>query len=251
MRLYTTKDKKQIITEEIEINICNDYKKLIIKKILRLKYNIGWRVLEKILSKYKIESNKPKAYLTGRKKKSMYDYWIIRYGKEEADSKMSEYGKKRSAIHSGRNNPMYGKPSPNGSGNGYKGHYKNHYFRSLRELSYIIYLDKNNIKWESAEQKKFNIKYNNYDGTDRTYRPDFFLVETNTLVEIKPIRLQNSPLILLKTKAATDFATKNNLTYKIMDFEINSDFIKTELDKGLVIFKRDYKERFLSSIQNS
>jgi hypothetical protein len=33
---------------------------------------------------------------------------------------------------------MYGKPSPQGSGNGWSGWYKGKYFRSIMELSFIV-----------------------------------------------------------------------------------------------------------------
>ena len=230
---------------EIENQICQDYKNLITKKQIQAKYKIGWRVLNNILNRNNIKTNGQELYLTGRKKLSMYDYWVIKHGKEQADVKMKEYGKKRSKLHSGKNNPMYGKPVPKGCGQGWKGYYKDFYFRSLRELSYLIYLDENNIKWESAESKKFTIKYRNYDGTHRTYRPDF-LINDRILIEIKPKRLQKSPLILLKTAAAIEFCENKNLEYQIIDFPINKYKIQNELNKGNIKFSKNYKQKFLN-----
>lgn len=46
--------------------------------------------------------------------KSIYDVWLSKYGKEEADRRHKELCKKRSqnAKGKGKNNPMYNKPSP-------------------------------------------------------------------------------------------------------------------------------------------
>jgi len=130
--------------------------------------------------------------------------------------KSSLIKKKLSIKSSGENNPMYGKLSPNGSGNGWSGWYKGWFFRSLRELSYMIYvIERFSLKWKNAEQI-IKIKYINYDGSKRTYRPDF-LIEDKYLVEIKPKSLQSSPLIILKSNAARIFCKDNNLIFKIRE----------------------------------
>jgi hypothetical protein len=113
------------------------------------------------------------------------------------DNKAEEIKKKISKASSGKNNGMYGKPTPRGSGNGWSGWYKNRYFRSLLELSYMFYLDKNNIKFESAECEKFRIKYE-IDNVERTYVPDFYLIDFDKIIEIKPQKLINSKLNKIK-----------------------------------------------------
>jgi len=151
-------------------------------------------------------------------KNRKYKSWEEQYGKELSDKKKKEYSKK----FKGKNNPMYGKISPKGSGKGVSGWYNGWFFRSLLELSFMInYIEKNNICWESAEKNKFKIKYIDYKNSERTYIPDFILND-NLLVEIKPKRLVNTPLIKLKTRAAKLFCKKNNMKYKIFtenDFE--------------------------------
>lgn len=156
--------------------------------------------------------------------RTFYDIWVEKYGKEYADKKLIEYKKKQSINFSGKNNPMYGKPSPMGSGNGWGGWYKGWYFRSLRELSYMIQvIEKNNYKWSSAEKKKFCIKYKDYNGSSKTYRPDFF-VNDNLLIEIKPKELMNTPNNILKKNAAIKFCKKNGYEYRVVDIKI----LKTE-----------------------
>jgi len=72
----------------------------------------------------------------------------------------------------GKNNGMFGKIT-----HAKAGEYKNIKMRSTWETKYAKYLDKNNIKWQ-YEPKAFDL------GTT-TYRPDFYLLETNEYIEIK------------------------------------------------------------------
>lgn len=175
--------------------------------------------------------------------KKVYDCWLEKYGKEIADSKLIEFKQKISKNSSGKNNPMYGKSSPSGSGVGWKGWYDGLFFRSLRELSYLIYLKQNNIQFISAENKKFLIEYVNYDGRQRTYKPDF-LINNNTLVEIKPKRLHNTPLCQLKKIAAEKFCIKNNYKYLLIDIEINfEEILKLHYNKQIKWIK-DYGKKF-------
>ena len=64
-------------------------------------------------------------------KKSVYYWWEKKYGKEAADTKLLNFKKILSNKMSGEKNPMYGKPSPPGAGNGWSGWYKGWYFRSI------------------------------------------------------------------------------------------------------------------------
>jgi hypothetical protein len=79
----------------------------------------------------------------------------------------------RKNINKGRNNPMFGKPSPHGKRIKY-GHTK---FRSTWEYKYAKYLRKNHIHWR-YEFKTFDL--GNY-----TYTPDFYLIDENRYIEIK------------------------------------------------------------------
>ena len=176
--------------------------------------------------------------------KSIYDVWLKKYGKEQADIKMQEFKRKQSFNNSGNKNNMYGKPSPMGSGYGWKGWYNGFYFRSLREASYMLYLDSQGISWKPAE--KIVIKYINWDGKERTYRPDFLV--GNKIIEIKPLKMQETPNIKCKTAAAIEFCIKNNLIYEITDSKIETDLIKEAYDNKLIKFHDKYKEKFLTYI---
>ncbi len=176
--------------------------------------------------------------------KSFYDVWEEKYGKEEADKKFSKWLKVQSKNSSGENNPMYGKPAPKGSGGGWGGWYQGWYFRSLRELSYVIsVLENTGQKWESAENNKFSIPYINHDGTPRTYRPDF-IVNGTVLIEVKPKRLMETPTNLLKKQAAIQFCKDNGLEFKMVDVKLleTDQFVSLYRD-GKVRFNKKYRER--------
>ncbi|MDO8640052.1 MAG: NUMOD3 domain-containing DNA-binding protein [Nitrosarchaeum sp.] len=151
--------------------------------------------------------------------KSLYDVWLIKYDKQEADKRQKALNLKRSENAIGKKNGMYGKPSPIFSGNGWSGWYKKWFFRSLRELSYVInVLEVKKLVWQGAE--KIHIPYVDYKGHDRTYTPDF-LVENSILVEIKPKRLKKLWNNKLKRASAIKYCKEHNLTYKMFDVKRN------------------------------
>ncbi len=169
------------------------------------------------------------------------------HGKEKADKIKILY----SNNSSGRNNPMYGKPSPQGSGNGWSGWYNNWYFRSLRELSYMInIIEKQNLQWENGEQNKYKMPYINWDGHERNYFADFVI--NNVIIEIKPKKLVESKLVQLKKEYAEKWCKKNGYAYIIIDdsqFNILSNKeIKELKEKNKIKFgdkyERLYQTRF-------
>ena len=178
--------------------------------------------------------------------RNYYEAWVDNYGKIEANKKMAKLKKEKSLQTSGKNNPMYGKPSPQGSGNGWSGWYKGWFFRSLKELSYMInIIEAKNLKWRTAETNDLAVKYINYDGTERTYRADF-LVEEKELVEVKPIKLFNTPNNLLKKKAAIKFCKKNGYDYKIVDIQLlDIEEIKSLYNNDKIKFTKKYEEKYL------
>lgn len=177
--------------------------------------------------------------------KSVYDIWIKKYGKEIADQKLIEFKQKISNATSGKNNPMFGKPSPNGCGNGWKGWYKDVYFRSLLELSFLLcYIDRFNMKFESGEKAKWAVEYVKPTGGIGTYFPDY-IIDDKYMVEIKPKKLINTPLVKAKSTGAIKFCAKNNLKYKIITPQRLNETIIMELYKtNKIKFTKIYEERF-------
>ena len=192
---------------------------------------------------FKDKSRRP-GKLNGMYGRSYYDVWVEKYGKEEAGRKLVEHKKKISLRVSGKNNPMYGKPSPQGSGNGWGGWYKGWYFRSLKELSYMInVIEINGYKWRSAETSDLKIEYINYDGTERTYRADFF-INDGILVEVKPMKLMNTPNNILKKEAAIEFCELRGYKYRIVDVKLlNVDILISLYKKKKIKFIKKYQEK--------
>jgi len=178
--------------------------------------------------------------------RTLYDLWIERYGEEEASKKLKIMKKKISKAVSGQNNPMFGKPAPQGSGNGWSGWYKDYFFRSLRELSFIIkYLEDKNTTWESAERKDLRISYISPLGRERTYTADF-LVNKVILVEIKPKRLHNTPTVQAKKIAAEKFCKEHQLKYLLIDVEILLDSeIKDLYESRKIKFTEKYEKEYI------
>ena len=175
--------------------------------------------------------------------KSVYSVWVEKYGGDVADIKMNLMKEKQSVNASGANNPMYGKPSPNGSGNGYSGWYDTRYFRSLRELMFLIYAKRYNLRLENLEKKQHGLKYTDYEGNIRNYFSDF-LVNDKYFVEIKPKRLWTTPTNILKFEKAREYCMDNQLVFKLIDPPINSKLIKKLYDNGDIKFIPRYEEKF-------
>ena len=144
------------------------------------------------------------------------------YGLEKA----TEISRKKSAAVSGNRNPMYGKPSPKLSGKGVKGYYKGHYFRSILELVCMKYMENEGINLNDVKYEHFVIPYISYDGSERTYRPDFFVPERKLLIEAKPEKLSHTPLNSLKFEAARLFCKERNIEFTV--FTERSSSMKKE-----------------------
>jgi hypothetical protein len=177
--------------------------------------------------------------------RSVYSVWIEKHGKEIANEKMIKLKVKQSLNSSGEKNPMYGKPSPVGSGNGWSGWYKGWFFRSLKELSYMInVIERFNLNWESAETKELTIEYFDFRNNQRTYTADF-LIEGRYLVEVKPKNLWKSDLVKRKQNSALVFCEKNNLKYKIRDIQnLDTDTIINLYENGVLRFTDRYDKKF-------
>lgn len=172
--------------------------------------------------------------------KNVYNVWVKKYGKGEADRRDTVRRKKWSKALSGKNNPMYGKPSPKKSGKGFSGWYNKIFFRSLRELKYLLYMEQCGIKWENAEKAKYAVEYKGFNGQDRVYYPDFILPELKLVIECKPKRLCQTPLNKLKKLAAIKHFKRIGFAYKMLDPGIvEIDELKQLINSGKVKMLKD------------
>lgn len=159
-----------------------------------------------------------------------------------------QYGKERSLIlknnlsqsMTGDRNPMYGKPAPKKSGNGWSGWYMNHYFRSILELNYLHYLISNDIKFENGETKKFAIPYI-FNEKTYNYYPDFYLTESMNYIEIKPKSLLYTQRNVAKFNAARELHKNNFIILTEDDIQfLESEKILQMHESGEILF--DNKE---------
>lgn len=147
---------------------------------------------------------------------------------------------KLSAASSGKSNPMYGRPAPTGSGNGWSGWYRSIYFRSLLELSYMVHLTNGNIRYESAELKKFRVEYGN-----KTYCPDFHLVDTNEVVEVKPKHLVTTCENIEKFDAAQlVFGNRFKIVTEESFPVLSNEELFNLRETGEVVFISRYEDKF-------
>ena len=165
------------------------------------------------------------------------------YGFEKAQkikAKIGEHSK-------GENNPMFGKASPLGAGNGWKGYYKNIYFRSILELKYLKYLLDNNIIFENGEKAKYRIPYILWDGTNRTYATDYYLPETNVFIELKPKKLIDTPTNKLKFEAARELLGDRHIILTENDVQLFplEEMYELYLSEDL-IWDKNYVDKFLN-----
>lgn len=176
-----------------------------------------------------------------RKKLSIYNRGLSK-------QKINKWKKKLSKANSGSNNPMFGKPSPKGSGNGWSGWYNGFYFRSILELSYLKYLIDNGIKFRTAETHEFKVEYKDWNGIKRNYFPDFYLEDTQEIIEIKPIKLIKSKQNKSKFKAAKrKFGNKFKIIseeIRITDEEIKKLYDNNEV-KFIERYEKKLKEKYL------
>jgi hypothetical protein len=143
------------------------------------------------------------------------------------------FGKRRPGTGlKGEKNPQYGKSPSKQAGRGINGKFNNLHFRSSLEMLYLMYWYENNVNVVSAENIKFRVKYINSSGVKRTYSPDFFINETNTLVEIKPENLHTNVEVLQKFNTLKE--THTQLVCELVGFKQISNFIQTIIKQNKI-----------------
>jgi hypothetical protein len=103
--------------------------------------------------------------------------------------------------------------------------------------------------WATGEASGIRIPYISWEGTARTYIPDF-LIDENLVVEVKPIKLFNSPAVLLKKQAAIEYCELRSWKYTLVDPpSLDTTEIKKLHAEGMIKFldryEKLYKERYL------
>lgn len=93
-------------------------------------------------------------------------------------------------------------------------------YRSGWEQKYMVHLDENPdvVSWS---YEKLIIEYISNKKTKkvRKYYPDFqveYKDGTKVVIEIKPSRKLNQPMVIKKVRAAKEWCTTHNVTYKVL-----------------------------------
>jgi hypothetical protein len=170
------------------------------------------------------------------------------YGEERA----SELKSNLSKHNSGENNGMFGKPAPQGSGNGWSGWYNDWFFRSILELSYMIkVIERYNMDWENGEDRKHTITYTDKDGVVKNYHPDF-IINTKYVVEIKPTKLMKTLKVMEKVDAGIEYCNKNNMIYKITNVpSLTTEEFRELIDTNKVKLTKRYTKKYNEKYKNN
>ena len=165
--------------------------------------------------------------------------------------KANEIKSKKSKQYSGSGNPMYGKPAPQGSGNGWSGWYNGWFFRSILELSYMIkVIERYNMKWENGEDRSHTISYTDGDGIVRNYNPDF-IINNKYVVEIKPTKLIKTAKVMGKVNAGIEYCSKNNMIYKITNVPpLTTEEFRELIDTNKVKLTNRYSKKYNEEYKN-
>jgi hypothetical protein len=155
-----------------------------------------------------------------------------------------ESRKKMSDSRRGEKNHMYGKPSPIGASNGIGGWYRNCYFRSSSELSFLLH--QQDTDWISAESFRFRVPYTDEHGNQRFYFPDFF--GNDSVVEVKARGWERDPRHLgypRKARAAAQFYDLRGWEYVLAEIPYMNEASVFRLRQDRVIrLNRKWERRY-------
>jgi len=194
IRLYV--HEKQIPRQIAKLFGCSD---TCIRRVLKAN-NIS---LRSISESQKVRFNNPKE--RKRYSKIMKNN-TIRLGKthsEIAKKKMSEAQTKRyqNETERAKARDAWSPKNKNVNGRGKQGIYKDFIYQSNYELNYMKFLEQNNILFQKADTKEHRILYF-FKNQKHYYYPDFYLPETDVIVEIKASFAVKNPVNKAKFKAA-------------------------------------------------
>lgn len=113
---------------------------------------------------------------------------------------------------------------------------KKFFFRSLKELSFVRLCEKNGQTWKSAETDEYAVWYTDLYGKRRKHYADF-VVDTTTIVEVKPAKHQKGKLVQLKAEAMKEFCKTKGYTYQMISpRRISKSELEELIEKKLITF---------------
>ena len=176
---HKCQNRKFFIDKDELINLYHIQKKSIID-ISKI-FNCCYGTIYKWLLNYNIKIKTKKETHLGKKRpehsKLMKGDGNPIFGTQRPESVREKISKSRMGKYTGRNSGMFGKKPSHKCSYGKGGKYNNVWMKSSYELKYAKYLDQHNIKW-LYEPKAFDLG-------ETTYRPDFYLPELDSWIEVK------------------------------------------------------------------
>jgi hypothetical protein len=161
------------------------------------------------------------------------------------EKKAAEISRKISSATAGEKNPAYGKVYARG-GRSVKGYYKGKFFRSLLEYSFMKHLESTGFSLDDIDYECFIVPWVNEEGTNRTYRPDFYNPASKTVYEVKQSYALSS--CNLKHEAAQSYFDDRGLTFKVVT---ENDFLKIKFEDALKDENIEWDERTFSYFDKS
>lgn len=125
---------------------------------------------------------------------------------------------------------------------GYCGWFHGESFRSLPELSFLIFLKKYSIPYISIESLEYRVPYIDETGARRGYHGDFLLWD-HVFVEIKPRKLCAIENNQKKFEGAISFCKEKGWHFKIVDPVILDKEIWEGFKNGSVVFGKTNRLR--------
>ena len=108
----------------------------------------------------------------------------------------------------------------------------------------IDVIEANNFNWKGVETKDFDIPYE-IDGERHIYHGDF-LVNEKIFVEIKPKRLMNTRINVLKKEAALKFCKEHGYEYRMVDVKnISYERLLELVESGSVRLIEKFNKRMV------
>lgn len=144
------------------------------------------------------------------------------------DDKALEIRQKLSDSRKGEKNPSFGKIR-NG-GKSVKGYYKERFFRSLLELSFMKHLENSGLCLSDVEYECFKIPWVDEKGEKRTYTIDFYVKSQKIAYEVKQSWALKNREVLLKAEFANRFFENIGIKFMIVT---ENDFQKLRFEDAL------------------
>ncbi len=125
----------------------------------------------------------------------------------------------------------------------FQGWYKGWFFRSFKELSFVLLTEKNGSVWRTAEVNELAVYYTDPWGRTKKHYADI-LVDESTMFEIKPKKHQRGKIVKLKAEAMKKFCETKGYTYQMVSpRKISKEELETLLEEKKIVLTDSCKDK--------